>query len=100
MKSFKIKKRNERKSVFIVGPPIASFPKPKIGRFYFNDTTPPALYKPQFKFEIIVVEPEQQVAVVAASELDWASLEWVGAGSVPTYQEPAPPLPEAASETA
>jgi hypothetical protein len=73
MKAFKIKKRSHRKPVFIIGPSVTSFVKPKLPRFFFSDVHPPALFKPQSNFEIIevdlaVVEP---VAVAEpAAELD------------------------------
>lgn len=51
MKSFKIKKRSHRQDVFIIGPPITSFPKPKLPLFFFSRIHPPALFK-QFTWAV------------------------------------------------
>jgi hypothetical protein len=70
MKAFKIKKRSHRQPVFIIGPPITSFPKPKLPQIFFSQVHQPALFKPQPTFEVVVVadpavvEPVVEPAVV------------------------------------
>lgn len=63
MKAFKIKKKSHRQPVFIIGPPITSFPKPNIPRLFVAKIHPPTLYKPQLTFAVERQEqPEQHPA--------------------------------------
>lgn len=64
MKAFKIKKRNYRQSIFIIGPPIVSFDKPELPFILINNIHPPT-FKPKFIFE---VEQEQQEALQLEAE--------------------------------
>lgn len=59
MKAFKIKKRSHRQPVFIIGPPITSFTKPKLPQTFFGHIHQPALFKPQPTFEVIEVDPAE-----------------------------------------
>jgi hypothetical protein len=56
MKAFKIKKRSHRQPVFIIGPPITSFSKPKLPQMFFGRVHQPALFKPQPTFEVVEVD--------------------------------------------
>jgi hypothetical protein len=57
MKAFKIKKRSHRQAVFIIGPPVTSFPKPKLPLFLLWKIHPPALFK---QFTWVVQESVRQ----------------------------------------
>jgi len=45
MKAFKIKKRSHRQPVFIMGPSVTSFPKPKLPLFFFVKVHRPSLFR-------------------------------------------------------
>ena len=72
MKAFKIKKRSNGFKTFIVGPPITSFPKPKLPRILFSNVHCPAFYKPQINFEIVEEYQEESPIFRAANVLDLA----------------------------
>lgn len=63
MKAFKIKKRSHKQAVFIIGPPVTSFPKPKLPLFFFAKVHRPALFKPQPTW--VVQQEERPEAVLA-----------------------------------
>lgn len=59
MKTFKIKKkRGHRRPVYILGPPVTSFTKPKIPLYFFPETHPPT-----------TAEPDQQRALALEAGL-------------------------------
>ena len=71
MKAFKITKRSRRQSVFIIGPPLTSFPKPNLPKVFFSTIHRPTLFKPQLTFEVVVEQrPEKPVVVVPALDLE------------------------------
>lgn len=71
MKAFKIKKRSHRQQVFIVGPPVVSFDKPKLPlQMIYNIHQP--TFKPKFIFE---VEQESQVPQLAVEPVAEPQLE-------------------------
>lgn len=56
MKYYKIKKRSHRQPIFIIGPPIASFPKPKLPNLLINKIHKPGFFKPQSNFSIEIID--------------------------------------------
>lgn len=64
MKAFKIKKKSHRQPVFIIGPSVTSFPKPKFPLILFKKINPPT-FKPKFIFEVeradLVVEHSERL---------------------------------------
>ena len=75
MKSFKIKKRDQRQQVFIIGKPL-SFSKPHFKCSFFKEIHPPLFKKPNFSYEIVVQETIEQVDSVAAQLPDSSHREW------------------------
>ena len=80
MKAFKIKKRNHRQSVFIIGPSITSFAKPKLPHLFFKSVHKPALFIPQSIFEIVdvsVIKPQvefQPLSETVATLVEFSGL--------------------------
>jgi len=48
MKGFRIKKKTERRHLYIPGEPITYFKKPKLPFVFISKVNKPALYKPKF----------------------------------------------------
>jgi len=81
MKAFKIKKRSHKQTVFIIGPPVTSFPKPKLPLFFFVKVHRPSLFK-QFTWVVQEEFPEpvdsrqpEAYPVLGASPHLWALVE-------------------------
>lgn len=72
MKAFRIKKKSHRQSVFIIGPPVVSFDKPKLPlQMIYNIHQP--TFKPKFIFE--VEQESQQVLQLAVEPVAEPQLE-------------------------
>lgn len=53
MKSFKIKKRTNRVPIFILEPPISSFPKPKLPLKFFPKIHQPTLFNVDLRSKML-----------------------------------------------
>lgn len=58
MKSYKIKKRIERRQIYLSDPPIRPFDKPKFKIYFFSNIHPPSLYEPLTELQISVEQVE------------------------------------------
>ena len=63
MKAFKIKKKSHKQATFIIGPPVTSFPKPKLPLFYFTKIHRPSITPAPVAWVVQQVEAASALAL-------------------------------------